>query len=484
MSKKKNTYFDKPEFKNILAKYEGMVQNHTSIYFDAEDLVDIADYYISINNEERAEKAIDYSLILHPTDTDSLIYKIRSLSYKGKKHDASQLMKLIEDPNEREVLFLKAELLLEENQYVEAETIYMELAESENESLEILMDIAFCYIDTNHLEYAEVWIEKIRSKGYNLDNSKKFRNLWCDFCLAFGFYEMGAEAFLKSLEEDPYSITHWNGLSQCYLSQMNLEKANEAIEFSLAIDEKNQESLEIKAFCLMMENNFEEAIAIYKHLLKTSVPSNKKYIYEKIGLSYTQCNKFEDALVYYQKWLKEYPQMTNYEKSEIYSHIASCYCNMKRPAEGLQYIDAVLDIDPFNNTAIIQKAVLHIQQGEEDISKQLFDKALSFCPEDERDMMLYSIACSCFFTKKYTQAIEWCKVIMHEYPIPNKKVIILTACSYIELNDKKNAYPYVIQALQLCKIDFDKDNQSIEMIESYIDRIKEEFKKLNTEDYF
>ena len=117
MSKKKNTYFDKPEFKNILAKYEGMVQNHTSIYFDAEDLVDIADYYISINNEERAEKAIDYSLILHPTDTDSLIYKIRSLSYKGKKHDASQLMKLIEDPNEREVLFLKAELLLEENQY-------------------------------------------------------------------------------------------------------------------------------------------------------------------------------------------------------------------------------------------------------------------------------------------------------------------------------------------------------------------------------
>ena len=170
--------------------------------------------------------------------------------------------------------------------------------------------------------------------------------------------------------------------------------------------------------------------------------------------------------------------MTNYEKSEIYSHIASCYCNMKRPAEGLQYIDAVLDIDPFNSTAIIQKAVLHIQQGEEDTSKQLFDKALSFCPEDERDMMLYSIACSCFFTKKYTQAIEWCKVIMHEYPIPNKKVIILTACSYIELNDKKNAYPYVIQALQLCKIDFDKDNQSIEMIESYIDRIKEEFKKL------
>ena len=483
MNNKKNSYFDKPKFKNILAKYEGMVQNHTSIYFDAEDLVDIADYYVSIGNEEEAEKAIDYSLTLHPTDTDSLIYKIRSLSYKGRKNDASQLIKLIEDPNDREVMFLKAELLLEENLHVEAEKIYMEIAENENESLEILMDIAICYIDANKLEDAEKWIEKIRSKGYNLDNSQKFRDLWCDFCTAFGFLEKGIETFQKSLEENPYSIKHWNGLSQCYLSQMNLEKANEAIDFSLAIDEKNQEAREIKAYCHMLGNNHEEAITIYKDLLKTSTPSNKKYIYEKLGLNYIQCYKFEDALVYYQKWLKEYPQMTNYEKSEIYSHIASCYCNIKRPAEGLQYINAVLDADPFNSTAIIQKAILHIQLGEEDAGKQLFDKALSFCPEDERDMMLYSIACCCFFTPKYTQAIEWCKIIMHEYPIPNKKVVILTACSYIELNDNKNAYPYIIQALQLCKIDIEKDDQSIEMIESYIARIKEEFKKLNIEDY-
>ena len=45
------SYFEDPEFKEILAKYEGMVNDHTSIYFDAEELTDIAEYYASQEKE-------------------------------------------------------------------------------------------------------------------------------------------------------------------------------------------------------------------------------------------------------------------------------------------------------------------------------------------------------------------------------------------------------------------------------------------------
>ena len=51
------SYFEDPEFKEILAKYEGMVNDHTSIYFDAEELTDIAEYYASQEKEAEAEKA-------------------------------------------------------------------------------------------------------------------------------------------------------------------------------------------------------------------------------------------------------------------------------------------------------------------------------------------------------------------------------------------------------------------------------------------
>ena len=71
-----SSYFEDPEFKDLLAKYEGMVESHTPTYFDAEELTDIAEYYASQGDERKAEDAIDFALRLHPTNTDALVFKI------------------------------------------------------------------------------------------------------------------------------------------------------------------------------------------------------------------------------------------------------------------------------------------------------------------------------------------------------------------------------------------------------------------------
>ena len=38
-----SSYFEDPEFKEALAKYEGMVESHTPAYFEADELIDIAE---------------------------------------------------------------------------------------------------------------------------------------------------------------------------------------------------------------------------------------------------------------------------------------------------------------------------------------------------------------------------------------------------------------------------------------------------------
>ena len=176
-----SSYFEDPEFKDLLAKYEGMAESHTPTYFDAEELTDIAEYYASQGEEQKAEEAIDFALRLHPNNTDALVFKSRSLCIKGKLSEAYQVMNLIEDPSDREVQFLKADLLIEERRMEEAETIYQALAETENESFEVLLDIALTYMDANQKAYAARWLEKLREKGYNETNSQKFRDAWCDF---------------------------------------------------------------------------------------------------------------------------------------------------------------------------------------------------------------------------------------------------------------------------------------------------------------
>ena len=244
-----SSYFEEPDFKQLIAKYEGMVKNHTPIYFDTDELTDLADYYIYIGKETEADKVMEYSLQLHPNNTDALIYKIRTLYFNGNKEEAQQLFNLIEDTTDREVLFLRADLLIEEKKYKEAECIYQELAEAEGESLQILSDIVICYMDVNNKEYARQWLSKIEEKGYNQENSQIYRDLWCEYCMTFDNPQEAEKALQMSVDEHPYAIKYWNGLAKCYLAQCCFQKAHEAIDFSLAIDENNQESCELKAYC-------------------------------------------------------------------------------------------------------------------------------------------------------------------------------------------------------------------------------------------
>ena len=74
-----SSYFEDPEFKEALAKYEGMVESHTPAYFEADELIDIAEYYASKGRHKDADKAIDLTLQLHPENTDALVFRIRSL---------------------------------------------------------------------------------------------------------------------------------------------------------------------------------------------------------------------------------------------------------------------------------------------------------------------------------------------------------------------------------------------------------------------
>ena len=69
-----------------------------------------------------------------------------------------------------------------------------------------------------------------------------------------------------TLNEFPYSVQHWNELGKCYLQQEQYEKAHEAFDFALAIDENNTETLTLKAFLYSQTANIKESINYYLRL--------------------------------------------------------------------------------------------------------------------------------------------------------------------------------------------------------------------------
>ena len=177
-----SSYFEDPEFKEALEKYEGMVKNHTPAYFDADELTDIAEYYASKGRQIEAEAAIDFALQLHPNDTDALIFRARSLAMKGRLDEAYMVMDLIEDRSDREVRFLKADLLMEEKRMEEADHVFEELAAYEEGKLETLIDIILAYIDANQEALAKKWIKHV---GETYDPFPKKARSSETYCVTF-----------------------------------------------------------------------------------------------------------------------------------------------------------------------------------------------------------------------------------------------------------------------------------------------------------
>ena len=79
-------YFESEDFREILEKYETSVKSGQSLYMDADDLADIADFYQYNGRMEEAENAIELAFQYNPEAIGPLLYKAReALSAKDFK---------------------------------------------------------------------------------------------------------------------------------------------------------------------------------------------------------------------------------------------------------------------------------------------------------------------------------------------------------------------------------------------------------------
>ena len=114
------SFFEEEDFKENLARYEAMLNGGPSAYLESDELTDIADYYLTHGETEKAYACIDYALTLHPNSIDPLIFKARQYMFSGHLDQARKICDSIQEQNDREVIFLHAELLIRKQNVAEA----------------------------------------------------------------------------------------------------------------------------------------------------------------------------------------------------------------------------------------------------------------------------------------------------------------------------------------------------------------------------
>ena len=117
-------YFDSADFHQLLSAYETSMNAGEPVFMDADDLVDIADYYQYTGHKDEAEKAISMALSLSPGAIGPLTYRIHEALYKGNTQRAWDFLDQIIDTDELDYMYDKAEIMLAEG-YIEETDEYL-----------------------------------------------------------------------------------------------------------------------------------------------------------------------------------------------------------------------------------------------------------------------------------------------------------------------------------------------------------------------
>lgn len=381
-------YFDKPEFRAILARYEDMLLGDSTSYFEAIELTDIAEYYAMQGDSERAEAALDYALRLHPDNLDALIFKARARLISGHPNEARHIIDTIADQRDREVIFLRAELLLATQQHTQAEALLRMLIEEENYEANTYADIIDLLVDNGQADMANLWIDEAINRYP--DHQMLTESAAYNHVLQERFDE-AIELYNRLLDIDPYSAFYWEELGKVYFRIENYEKAIEAFEFVIAINgDECYYALYAVANCYFNIGNYERAETYY-HTLHERYPETVDPLFH-MGMCRVNQGDDDGALDYFTQALITIPEGSE-EQAQIYSQMALIFSRKGQHDKAVSYTDEALRICPDNAELIIMKGHELLSQGHYEESTETFLHALEHDTDNaERSLFLIGVS--------------------------------------------------------------------------------------------
>lgn len=374
-------YFDSKEFQQNLRQYEESVLQGSSIYMDADDLADIADYYQYNGKLEEANSAINMALEYNPDAVGPLLYKAReALSIKDFDM-ARKYAEHIQAVDQQEALYLQGEILINEDKVEEADDFFREQMKEvmTDEQMDYVYDVANIFSDYNAYDKAFEWMA--RSQG---DDSDDFKELMARTLFGLGKYKDSERIFNELIDHDPFSIRYWNALASAQFMNEDYHAAITSSEYAIAIDPHDAESILSKANSLYSLGNYESALTYFKKYSEVMPEDEFGFLHQ--GTCLINLGKFTEALQVLEQAEYLAGDGSTY-LPEICQELAFAYSELHKPESALYYIDKTLDMDCDHvNMEIIRGHILLANQNPEE-AEDAFKEALRLSDNSPKTML-------------------------------------------------------------------------------------------------
>lgn len=443
--------FNTPHFKNLLQQYEQSLADGTTPYWGSDDLLLLAEYYVSTGNFSQGDQVIDYAMSLHPDNSEIQLYKCGNLVALNQWEEAEKLLNQQSDPNDREALLLKAQLYIHQSLPEKANQLFDQVYQQE-QMIETILDIVDVCLDSYQYDMAKEWIEVAYAEA---PHHPDVLESMVDYLYSSGQSTLLPPYLNELIDLYPYNVSYWEKLAQAYLDREEMDKANEAIEFALTIDDKDPLAYHIKGAMFLMMEDIDSAVITFQQMERLS--DEKLIPYLALMQCYYSLNDLEKCVEYCQKLLKM-ADLSDIDKANVYQKLANYYLKMGQPERARDYLSNALQLDESNYQIHLSWAELMFQAGNRHEACIYIQKGLEWAHNSDYETDALEIAAYLFLDAQlWKEALELFIRMEEMDPEYNKNNLpSMALCSYLTAGMNETTSQYLKRAVEDVPVKLEK----------------------------
>ena len=431
---------DKEELRELLRHYENLRNGRNSMFLEEEAFEKIIDYFDDLEDLPKALEASDISLEYFPFSSSLLLRKADLLISTRRYRDALEILERAElfDANDINLHILKTDAYLAlDRQDKAVEVLEEAITRYEGEEkVELLFELADVYDDYEEFDKVFDCLKLVLEEDPTSEEALYKICFWTDFT---GRNEESIRVHLRIIDEHPYSELAWFNLAAAYQGLKLYEKAIDAYQYALVIDEKFDYAYRNIGDAYIRMRKYKEAIEALEKVLELSKP--EEVIYEAIGHCYDRMKNFAQARFHYRK-----ASHLNPEDSKLYYKIACTYYNEDQLAPAVKQLETALKIHRHQPEYNLLMGECMLQQGQLKEAIQYFSTIVRMKP---KKIAGWEALIRClYYAEYYSEARQQALAALE---ITNQKPIFIYYLSAILLamGKPKEALLYLEKALVL-----------------------------------